>query len=319
MTKALQSPAVALWLERGGAALDALFDAAGALARVIARGAFWPDAGSFRSSRFAALTEQDVLVQHVALNAADEGEALRIIRTEPQRYLPFSLDQTHLDVAAVADGVTRPAGAEKPYRLGLFPHDRAKLKRDAIGKDIVIGAEAFVWRGEAGDATRPLIFFDAQGVRQRRLRRALTLVAACALAWSASAAYGAWHGALETRAAASERALAAIEHRIRRATLETKRLQTALALIDGKSKLDMKATLAALERAALRVPDTSGVSEVTASGDALTLSAKSYDPVELELELRRAFEGQRVDFSRAGSRPPEDVSATITLSQGPKS
>jgi len=294
-------------------AADIVGEAASALWRVAARGAFAHDATSYRGNRVAQLAGKDLLAQEIALNAADHDEAKKAVLLDAERLLPLSPDAVAFDIAGPVDADTairsRP---ERSFVLGVIRKDALERLRAELPPARRGGVEAFVH----APSTHPrvaLLFEDDAGRRRRRLRRASLVVAVLVFAVAASDAVRSSEALLERSVAKAEAERLAIDRRIRLAErrLETARAaQQALAQSQGPRLGELSASI---ERIARHQPIDAGLSTLSLTERTLRLDGRAYAPDSAELALRRAFEGAEVSFSAEDGEVPRAFEARLTL------
>ncbi|MBL8537062.1 MAG: hypothetical protein JNM59_06625 [Hyphomonadaceae bacterium] len=302
-------------LARSLDAADICVEAASALWRVAVRGAFAPDAKSYRGARFAQLAAGDVFVQEIALNAADHDEAKKAVLLDAERLLPLSPEAVAFDIAGPVDTDTRiRSRPERSFVLGVIRKDALERLRSELPLIRRGGVEAFVHTPPAHPHIA-LLFEDNAGRRRRRLRRTSLVVAALVLAVSASDAIQSGQALLERGVADAEAERLAIGRRIRLAErqLETARAaQQTLAQAQAPSLGQLSASL---ERIARHQPEDADLSTVSLSERTLRLDGRAYAPDGAELALRRAFEGSELLFSAEDGEAPRAYEARLTLAE----
>ncbi|MBL8551358.1 MAG: hypothetical protein JNJ73_15340 [Hyphomonadaceae bacterium] len=301
-------PVARLALARALDAIDALFDAAAALWRVLVRGAFSPDAHDYRGARWARLSPDDVLVQTIAINAEDAAQARRIIRLDAARRLPLPESAALFDVAGPLPAGDAPRlRAEQDFLLGVA---RCATLEDLRARDAKQAhrIEGFVYEPpEAPGAA--FVFRDEAGDRRRRIRRGVLAVALAAFAWSGADAFDAWRTRLETAVARAESEQMHAQRAIRR---DARRLADARAALRALAATQpvgrVGEQLAALAR---RLPAHTELRRVEWSARGLALAGASYAPRDMELELRRLFAGADIAFETTAHGPPDQFEAQI--------
>jgi hypothetical protein len=292
---------------------DASFDAFGSLWRVAARGAFQVDAKSYRGGRFSALGAGDVLVQDVALNAADVGEARKAIELDAERLLPLSPDQVTFAVVGPIESEDRPrARPERTFLLGVVRMDALARSREQLPLTRRGAVEAFLFSPPVHPGSA-FVFVDEIGRKRRRLRRASLALALAALAITSSDLARAGSAALERRVAAAEAERVSIERRIRvaeRRTRDAESTQQTLARVSAPTIAQVRDRLVAI---ASRQPPEAEVRSLSLEGRTLSLSGATYAPEATELALRRAFEGEEIGFTTAEGDLPRTYDARLSL------
>jgi hypothetical protein len=290
--------------------VDALFDASAALVRVALRGAFAPDAKAFRGPRFAALPASDVLIQEIALNAADASEAKKALALDLEQVLPLSPEAIAFDVVGplVEDNGAR-ARPERRFILGAVRLEQlAARRRDAGG-----AIEGFVFHPPAL-AGAALVFVDEASRKRRRLRRALLAAALAALLVSAGDAYNAVSHTLETAAANVDTERTRLERRIRLAERRLTIAETHAAAArqnQGAPIGQVGEQIAALAR---RQPLDAETTRLGFADGVFTWTGRGFDLPATELELRRGFETQGVSFVAQSGEAPQSFEASFRAS-----
>lgn len=300
-------------LDRALTVLDRVFDGGADLMRVLLRGRFAPDGRSFRERRYLELAPTDVLVQPILLNAEDAAQAQRILALEPDRWLPLRGPEVVFDVAGPLGPAAPSAGsADRRFLLGLTRRDVLANARMTGPRRRVIPIEGFTHH-PADHPAVALRFSDTAGDRSRRTRRLLLLAAAVAAAWSAQSAALAWREALGRAATEAEaeqlraqRQIRLLQRRLAENRLDLAAVKAAPPQPVGKV-LD---TLATLGRA---LPPGSELTSLDWSPSALALKGRSYAPEGFELQLRRAFTRDGIEFEAGPPANPTDIDARIAL------
>ncbi|KAF0174199.1 MAG: hypothetical protein FD124_1420 [Alphaproteobacteria bacterium] len=293
-------------------AIDGVFDALSAILRVVIRGRFQPDASSHRGARFLPLATRDVLLQTIMLNAADAGQARRAVALDPGRHLPLALDVALFDVVGpMDDEATVRDRPERPFLLGVVRKEVLSRIRDELKSGRSTRVEAFV-HAPSDHAHAALVFADDAGRRRRRMRRAALAIACAALAFSLWDAAGSAQSALDRAVATADADRLQGERRIRVAERRAQLAQQALDQLQTAPAPTLAVTSGRLARLAARLPLQSEFTEIALSGTDATLSGRTYDPAQLELELRRTFEGATIQFS-SGQETPAPFDARVSL------
>ena len=300
-------------LSRALDAVDICFEALSALWRVVLRGAFAPDAKSYRSPRFGKLASGDVLAQEIALNANDQSEAKKAVGLDAERLLPLAPELIAYDVAGPLKDDGRPrARPERPFILGVVRRDALQDFRENLSAAQRGSVEAFVFVPPL-HPDQALVFEDEAGKRRRRTRRATLALALFILTLTANDALRAATAMLERGTAAADAERLAVERRIRladRRSREAEAARTALAQYGGPPLAEVSARLS---RIALHQPEDAELSTVTFERRTLSLSGRSYTPDGAELALRRAFEGEEISFRADDGEPPRAFEARLTF------
>lgn len=294
-------------------ATDVMIEAASALWRVATRGAFAPDSRSYRGARFVQLAASDLLIQEIALNAADHDEAKKAVLLDADRLLPLSADAVVFDIAGPIDGEkqirSRP---ERSFVLGVVRKEALERLRANLPLTRRGGAEAFV-HSPSIHPSSALLFEDDTGRRRKRLRRASLVIAALAFAVAASDLLQSSDALLERSVTNAEAERLAVDRRIRIAErhLETSRAaQEALAQSWAPRLGELSGSV---ERIARHQPEDADLSVVSLTAHTLRLNGRAYAPDDAELALRRAFEGNELVFSAEDGEPPRAFEARLSL------
>ena len=294
--------------------LDALFEALTSILRVLFRGAFEPDARSFRGDRFALLSSSDVLIEEIALNAGDRAQARKAIALDPERFLPLGEDAALFDVAGPIDQDDIRARPERTFILGIVRKQSLERARDTLSSGRRNAVERFVFAPSLHSRS-VLQFEDEQGAKRRKFRRAALLFAMAALAYAVVDAHDKWSAALDRSVAQAAAERLQAERRIRVAQRRVTETETALASLQRQSGEPIGEAAQGLSRVALHLSPESELMSLQANGSALTLSGRSFAPDRTELELRRAFEGARIDFTATpGPEPAQAFEARVEAS-----
>jgi hypothetical protein len=304
-------------LSRLGYLADVLFDAISALLRVLIRARFLPDAKSFRDSRYLALTKNDVLVQEAALNAADLGQARRIINLDPQRHLPLSLEAAQFDITGpIDDDVKMRDRPERTYLLGVVRKETLAQRRATLPRSKSNAIEAFTCVPD----DRPgsiLVFTDHIGERRRRFRRAALAVALALFAGATWQVNTAWTASIQQRLASADAERVQVERRLRLAQRRAQIAQAELATLGQQAKPTLSTLVQHLSVWARRQPTDSELIDLTLSQHGLTLGGRAYAPDQTELELRRAFEHATINFAAASDGGPKAYTAQVQVGASP--
>jgi hypothetical protein len=292
--------------------IDALFDAAGAILRVLIRGQFRAGPGRYRGARFAQLSKDEVFAQEVALNAADEDQARRVIALDPERRLPLSPEAALFDIAGPLPEQDQIRGRpERSFLLGVVRKEALVRVRANLPKHRATTLEGFAYAPP--DHAGVVFFFrDAPADRRRRFRRGVLAVAISAFCFSAWEAHGAWREALDRTMLAADADRVQIERRVRLAERGEADAQAALAALATQPAPTMAEAAAQLSALAYRQPAQSEVHQLSLTPQGLSLQGRSFAPSETELELRRAFEGAIVIFSPAAGDAPAGYEARVS-------
>jgi hypothetical protein len=294
--------------------VDIAFEAISAIVRVLVRGAFAPDARSRRGPRFAALDAKDVLVQEIELNAADADQARKAVLVDPERRLPISLDSARFDIAGPLDDGSRPRPRpERNFLLAMARNDALARHRENMPKARAGQVEAFVF-SPLDHSHIAFAFTDAPGARRRRFRRGVTALAFVVLVATAYDFSRAWSGAIETALAQTESERVQAERRLRLAERNLERAREAQLTLSEAPATPIAAVQDQLSLLAFRLPPDSELSELDLRDGALNLQGSSAAPELLELELRRTFEGQTIQFSSATEAERATFEASIRVS-----
>jgi len=297
-------------LSRALDVVDAAFDALRALSRVALRGAFTPDAKSYRSSRYARLEPAQVLIQEIALNAGDAGEARKAVALDPERALPLATDEIVFDVVGpIADDARPRARPERTFVLGVARKEALARAREESARKGAI--EAFVFTPPQHPELA-LTFGDEAGARRRRLRRALLALALALLAVTLSDTARAFDEALGRRLAAADADRLALERRIRLAERGTAEGEAARAALLQASGPSLGEASARLMRLAVNLPAETELMGATLETRSLSLTGRSYAPDAAELALRRAFEGETISFAPGDGEAPQSFSVRLS-------
>jgi hypothetical protein len=293
-------------------AIDAVFDAAAALWRVLLRGAFSPNARDYRSARFARLSPEQVLVQTVAINAESPEQARRAIRLDADRRLPLPETAALFDVAGpLASANPLQRRPEQQFLLGVARRDTLGEWREANGargRHI----EGFVIEPSEAPGTA-LVFRDETGERRRRLRRGVTALAIVALVCASLDTFDARRTHLETTVARAEAERLALQREIRRDArrfAETRAAVQALAASEPIGRMSER--LSALAR---RLPPDTELRRVEWSARSLVITGVSASMRDAELELRRMFAGADIALETHERGPPDAFEARIAWRQ----
>lgn len=299
-----------LLLSRALDLLDALFDALAAILRVLFRGAFAPDAKSYRGPRFAPLGDDDVLVQEIALNAGDASQARKAIALDPERHLPLSLDAAVFDVVGPIDAPAEVrARPERRYIVGLVRTEALTRLRTALPSGRRGAVEAFK-HAPAAHPAQALVFRDAAGNKRRRTRRILLALALLAFVVTGAEALDAGRGALDSAVAAAESERVMAERRIRLAERRAASAREALAALQTPESPTLATLSARLSRLAAHQPPKTETLSVEIDGPRIRIAGRTHEPLEAELALRRAFEGETIVFT-ADTETPATFSAEL--------
>lgn len=285
---------VMLALER---LFDLCFDTCAALWRLTLRGRLVADVVTARSNLVGKLSSEDVFAQRIAINAADHEQALAIIRLDPRQYLPTELDSVLLDVIGPLES---PGNAEqRPYLVGIVQKATIAELRRRKGPGNSVTTECFSYTPlEAADYA--FFFFDDHGKRRRRLRRSVTLFCVLLTAVATTALWSTWRNALDSAVARSESQQLTEERSVRRAAHAISRLNATAPSFDDATSIALVELNTALDRLGTSLTSDSELSHVDATPEAVTFSGVTYDPISLELSLRRSFEGVPVAFTSQG-------------------
>jgi hypothetical protein len=296
-----------------GGAVDLVFDAIGSLVRVTLRGAFEPDQYSFRSPRFVHVTSDEVLVQTIGVNAADRNQAKKIVQTDPERYLPMSQDIALFDIVGPVDetAIGLSASPDRKFVIGQMRRETAGDIRKSRSNFLSGGIEGIVFR--PSNSSTPLLFASDDCVKMRQRRRIAIALSIALGAWVSTDLYGTWRERLDASVGEADRERLQLEHRLRRTQREIKLRSEVLKGIDTRS-VSLSDAVELLDRLTARMPPASGVNSLRLTPAELNLSISTYRPVELELELRRGFQGMPIETSMPESEAlPVTGQATLSL------
>jgi hypothetical protein len=298
------------WLSRALDGIDLIFDLIASLFRVLVRGAFRPDAKSFRGDRFEVLASKDVLVQTLELNAEDEGQARRVVTLDPERYLPLDCEVAAFDVAGpIEQDDAAQDSVERTFLLGLARRETLDEIREA-SKRLLTVIEGFTFR-PADFPDVILVFRDPAGDRQRRLRRALTAFAFIAFTWSAAEAFTAWRARLDRQVLAAESETLDVQRRTRLAEYRLTTARTAIASLDRIKAPSLGEVIEQIEVLARRQPQDAEVTALSWTVPAMALKGRAYSPVNAELELRRGYEAAVISFNIVQPGDPSVYQASV--------
>jgi hypothetical protein len=303
-----------LWfaLNSALAFVDRLFDALSALMRVLLRGTFAPDARDYRGSRYAALSERDVLLQEVELNAGDAQEARKAIALDPEHVLPLATDVALYDVAGPVDASAPRSRPERSYLVGLTRAETLARLREELPLGRRGAVEGFVFFPPA-PARTALAFVDETGAKRRRRRRAMVLMSAVAVFFAAEDTVRTADESMQAAVASSESERAQADRRIRVLERRATAAEAALAASNTGAALPLREALAAVDQVAVHQPGETETQRLAVGGGVLTWSGRAYSADSTELALRRAFEGDALIFSAQTGEAPAPFEARLNL------
>jgi hypothetical protein len=292
---------------------DLITDAFGSIFRVLLRGRFRPDARSYRGPQYCKLSPEQILVQELTLNAADEDQARRAIRIDPDRYLPLSTDIAYFDLIGPISG-EKASGpkAEQRYALGLVRKDTLSNIRAQLPKAKASAIEGFAFIA-SDKANAAFMFRDAPAHASRRLRRAVLILALSVFAFSTQEAVRAWRTSLDEAVQSADAERLAVERRMRLAERRVHALQTSLSALSGSGLPSLAEISAELSLLAFHQNPDSELTTLSLSGNRLSFSGRSYNAALSELEWRRAFENAALTFSADTNQSPASFDAEIGL------
>ncbi|GAM96828.1 hypothetical protein U91I_00449 [alpha proteobacterium U9-1i] len=290
-------------------ALDIAFEAIGALWRLSTRGVFTPDMKAYRRRQFYPLLSKDILVQEIALNAANAGEAKNALQLDPERFLPMDPGSASFAVAGPIDSpLIRRTQPERTFVLGIVRNETLTRIRAELPTLRRGATEGFVF-APAGRSDAPLVFEDRPGKRRRRVRRLALTLALVVFGICAHDLFSSAEARFDRLVAQAGEERVVIERRIRQAELH---LEQATA---SQNRTRPGRTLSSiqqdLDKIALHQHPRSELTRVHFDGAALEVSGMSYELDATELSLRRAFEGQSISFVADRAGAPSSYSARL--------
>lgn len=286
-------------------AIDITFDAVASLWRVVLRGAFSPDAKSYRNPRFEPLSSNDAHLQEVFLNAQNETEAKQAICLDAERLLPLALSDIAFDVIGPLTDSELPRGRpERRFLVALVRTHALQQRRSALPPNRRGAVEAFTLTPHQQPQSA-FVFADAPGAQRRRLRRAALAIALLALAYASAEMTRASLDALQRANIAAQAERLGLERRIRLAERRLAQAETARAALTANTGARFAPIAEHMALIARHLPGDSELTSVAWRQPVLTLNGQSYAPDTTELALRRAIERATIQFSvtSAGDLP----------------
>lgn len=292
-------------------AVDLGFEAVASVLRVARRGAFASDATSYRGGRFAQLAASDVLIQDVALNANDAGEAKRAIALDPAQVLPLDPESLVFDVAGPLPSEHTSARPERRFVLGVVRKESLAQARAALPFGRRGAIEAFTFLPSALPKAA-LVFEDPTGRARRRTRRAATAAALAILLYAGNQMLISADAALDRLTANTETQRAFVNRRIRAAERQVRDAEATDATAQTTPHLTLAEAAHRLALLSRALPGDSKIDQVSFEGAALSLTGAAHDGDETELALRRSFEGEQISFNgQQGDAAPAPFEARL--------
>jgi hypothetical protein len=300
-------------LSRGLGVADIGFDAVNTFWRVVLRGAFAPDAKSYRSARFSPIAGSDLFMQEIALNAAEPDEAKKAVLLDAERLLPLAPDLVAFDVAGPLAEDDRPrTRPERTFLLAVVRKEALQRARESLPALKRGGVEAFV-HAPTSHPGFALVFNDDTGVRRRRTRRALLAVALLVFDVSAIDALRSYESFLERKVEAANSERLAVDRRVRMAERDKARAEAEGAALAQSAAPQLADVTDHLSRVARHQPPDSELQAVSLEGRTLSLRGRAYAPDTAELALRRAFEAEEMTFAAEEGEVPRSFEARLAL------
>lgn len=275
-------------LDASGRVLDAAFDALGMICNAIFFGR-WEEPKP--SGTRAELASRDLLVHEVDLPAATAAEARRMIGLDPEFHLPFAGDQIVFDVIGPLD---RPddirADRSRAFAVGIAKRDVIAARREELGNS---GATVERFTAVNPNGNGAFVLVDDAGERRRRQRRFATALAFAMLAASATWSYSAVTTALDEAEAQSAQRRIVAERRVRlllRELAQTRELEARLAAAGPR----LDAVSEDLAKIAATLPQTAELTQVKVEPTGTMLEGRAANADQVELALRRAFDGRSI-------------------------
>lgn len=296
---------------------DVLMEAASALWRVSLRGAFAADAKSYRGVRFLPLSAKDVLVQEIALNAADHGEAKKAVLLDAERLLPLAPEALAFDIVGPIDqGGELRSRPERTFLLGIIRKDaldRLRVEAPLLRRGAI---EAFV-HSPPSHPERALLFEDDAGRGRRRRRRGVLMIALVIFAVTANDALRAGGALFERTLAKADTERITVERRIRLAERQLELANARRQSLAANQAPRLAVLSSAIERLARHQPADAATSQLSLTERMLAFEGRAFEPDAAELAWRRAFETSELSFAAADGEPPRTFEARLSLTEAP--